>query len=186
MIFFDLETGGLDKDRHPIIQFAFIDYDSCEELEIKVMFPINACDKKALEINRYNRDVWEKEAVHPDIAAVEVAKFLSKHATIKKESKSGKIYKVASLCGHNSASFDGQFIRSWFKRRGQFLPADHFVMDTLHFARWMSLKGSIKKMDSYSLNNLHYQLTGNYIDGAHDALVDVRATITIYEKMMGI
>lgn len=41
MVFFDLETGGLDPGRDPIIQFAAIageDWEIVEELEIKLEF----------------------------------------------------------------------------------------------------------------------------------------------------
>ena len=59
LVFFDLETGGLDPKRHPITEIGAIavfteSLQAIEELHYRVLFDPNECDPKALSINKYD------------------------------------------------------------------------------------------------------------------------------------
>ena len=66
--FIDVETTGLDPTEHEIIEIALIRTDGqfsiLDKYETKILpRHIETASKKALEINGYDPDVWEAEAV---------------------------------------------------------------------------------------------------------------------------
>lgn len=146
LVVFDLETSGLSEVEHDVIQFAAAAVDDAwnevEAVELKVRFDLARSDAKALALNGYNAEVWEKEAIAPAMARGQIADFLRRHATLEKVSpRTGRPYLVARVCGHNAAAFDGRFLAAWFKRAEQFLPAACFeALDTLALARMGELR----------------------------------------------
>lgn len=191
LVVFDVETGGLDPARHPIIQFAAVavdvaaDWKELEALELKLLFDENAAEKQALEVNHYDPDVWRREGVLQPLAYRRISDFLRRHATLRKVSaKSGKPYEVARLCGHNGR-FDGDFLAATFKRAGLFLPAACFeVLDTLALARWVSMVSPPGPTD-HKLGSLCAWMGIELLD-AHDALADVRATCELARRLLGL
>jgi len=70
IVFFDLETGGFNSNRHPIIQIGAIavessSFEQVDEFECKLKFSPNDCDPQALKVNCYDADVWEEQAIEP-------------------------------------------------------------------------------------------------------------------------
>ena len=107
-VFVDLETGGTEVS-HPDIQIAAIAMRNWAELdsfEAKIIFDEREADSEALEINHYDPEVWEREAIPEQEVIGRFGNFLRKHAVIKKVSKrNGKPYRVARLAGHNAWRF---------------------------------------------------------------------------------
>jgi oligoribonuclease (3'-5' exoribonuclease) len=66
LIYFDLETAGLDPKRHAIIQIAAIAVDvslqPIEAFEAKVRFNERRANKNSLRKNHYHKGTWAKEA----------------------------------------------------------------------------------------------------------------------------
>jgi DNA polymerase III epsilon subunit-like protein len=178
IVFFDLETGGLD-DRHPTIQIAAIATEAFVEVgtfEAKIAFDPASADPAALAMNHHDARVWAKEA-RPEVEVVAAfAAFLSRHASLPRVSRrSGAAYKVACLAGHNVLHFDMPRLQRMFERHGRFLPADRVrPLDTLQLALWHSLaRGS--PLESYTLSALCRRF-GIDAACAHEALADVRMT----------
>ena len=100
LIFFDLETAGLEPKQHPIIQIAAIVVDSTlrelESFEAKIRFDESEADPKSLSKNRYDKKQWKREALDPAIAASKFSKFLRRHVTHDMISKDGKPYQVVA------------------------------------------------------------------------------------------
>lgn len=185
LIVFDVETGGLDPNRHPVIQFAGIAVDDVwaelEALEVKVRFDESAADAEALAVNHYDRETWEREAVAQPIARGMIADFMRRHATLRKLSRSHKPYTVARLAAHN-ARFDAEFLAAWFKRTNEFLPgACYEALCTLDLARWVSFVRRSAPLD-HKLGTL-CALLGIEHGDAHDALADVRATVEVARRL---
>lgn len=138
IIFFDLETSGLDPEKHAIIQLAAVAVDESgvvvDQFEVKVKFRRDNADPEALNMNSFDADVWLKEAINPKAAAKQFDAFCKKYATVAKKAKSGNLYYVAQLAGHNAATFDKPFLDNWYKRLDIWLSANWFVIDTLHMA----------------------------------------------------
>lgn len=193
IVFFDLETGGLDPDKHPIIQAAFVAVSPIEDgmkelahLELKIQFSEKLCDPKALEMNNYNPDVWNIEAHSPDRACAKIVSFLEEYKDLEQVSKtSGKAYRVAQLAGYNAQAFDFRFLQAWFKRREAFLPASFRVLDSYQLALWfMLVLGRGKETADYKLGSVAEAL-GIPLEGAeHDALADCRRTVAFTRALL--
>ncbi len=183
IVVFDVETGGLDPNRHPVIQFAAIACDGLwgevESMELKIKFDPKTADPKALEVNHYNPEVWATEAVAESRALDWIAQFFRRHATVSKISAQKKPYTVARICAHN-APFDSGFLAAWFKRAGVFCPAACFEpLCTLNLARWLTL-GAPNPPANHKLGTLCEWLGIDLpAEEAHDALADVRATVQL-------
>lgn len=187
IVFFDVETGGLDPLRHPITQIAAVAVDErfreVETIERKLWFQEGDAESSALEMNHYDPETWRREAVSPAFGMGAFAELCRRHATFTKTSKAGRPYKVARLAAHN-APFDAGFVVEWFKASGTFLPAACYeALDTLGLARWASM-GSASKPVDHKLASLCQWLDIPLPD-AHDALADVRATVRVAQVLCG-
>ena len=114
IVWFDLETTGLDENKDQIIQIAAIatmggpDFAFVDSFEVKV----NPTDpelvrdlRKRFKQTNYTPEVWQKEAVAYSLGLSRFAAFLSKHASVRKVSNnSGRPYHVAKLAGTTSPS----------------------------------------------------------------------------------
>lgn len=181
IVVFDVETGGLNPARHPIIQFAALAMDhewkELEALELKIQFDVSVADAQALEVNHYDPETWKRDAVTAPKARQMVSDFFRRHSTMAKVSKAGKPYKIAALCGHN-ARFDGEFLAAWFKAADQFCPAACYeALCTVEFGRWLSF-GATTRPENHKLETL-CSYYGIELTQAHDALSDVRATAAL-------
>lgn len=202
IVFFDVETSGLDPKYHEIIQIAAVavDADNFDEIATfasKVKFDASLASEDALAVNSYDPGVWQREAVPTLQARGEFDNFLREHATVRMVSKrTGRPYKVAQLAGHNAATFDMPFLRAWFDRRpSEFLPAAFLVLDTLQLAMWAAqcplapiipagaeFRRSVPT--NFKLGTLCEYLGVDLGDDAHDAVNDVRATVAIAREYL--
>lgn len=188
LVFFDLETGGLDPARHPIIQIAAIAVDGqLHELDVferKIDFDMDAADPEALSKNSYNREIWDRQSV-PDVHACdELTRFLKRFADVEMISqKSGRPYYVAQLIGHNADSFDGPFLQAWYRQLNQFMPAAFRTLCTYQRAlHHFHENPHIGKPENFKLEGL-CKFFGIPLDNAHDAMADCRATIALYKAI---
>lgn len=187
LVFFDLETGGLDPQRHPVTQFAAIavddQFNELGSIELKIDFDPKTADPEALKLNGYDAEIWRTTAIRADAALGKIADFLKRHATVEKTSqRSGRPYRVARLAGHNAAEFDARFLQALFKREGQFLPAEYRALDTVQLAAWYYLHRP-DAPENLKLETLVGHL-GIQRDGdAHEALSDVRACVEVARRL---
>ena len=117
LIFVDLEVGGPNPKRHPIIQLAAIAVDErldvLEAFEAKIRFNPKCANAYSLRKNSYHPGVWAKEAREPQEVAKEFAQFLRRHAAVEVVSSKGEAYRVAQLVAHHAA-FDGSILSECF------------------------------------------------------------------------
>jgi DNA polymerase III epsilon subunit-like protein len=183
--FFDVETGGLDPNHHPIIQIAAVrvnhTFTKWYSFECKIQFDTQAADPQALAMNSYDAAVWQTEAVPPRDAIERFAAFLNEGADIEKVSRRGKPYFVAQLAAHN-AQFDRDFVWRLFKEHDVFLPASWHVIDTLQLALAAQALGH-HNAPSLKLSDL-CAAYGIELTNAHDALGDVQATALLARKLL--
>lgn len=187
-VFFDLETGGLDPDVHPITQIAAVavdeEFNSLEEIELKLQFDVGKCTPDALEVNSFNAEVWEKEAIDPRSAMITFSSFLNRHKTVKLISKKGNPYYVAQMAGHNAANFDGPFLQKWYRRADEFMPGYFRVLCTQQLAQWLFYNHPEPPKDM-KLGTLceHFGIDLPAHE-AHDALADVRANVRLAQVLL--
>jgi DNA polymerase III epsilon subunit-like protein len=187
VVYFDLETGGLDMG-HPIIQAAAVAVDGqgreLGSLNLRLKFDEAAANPEALALNHYKRELWE-EAIAPTHAVAAFASFLNEYKCVENISKrTGRPYRVARLGGYNASTFDYPRLKRLFD--GAFLPADPRVLDVMQLAFWYFQWHPKSRPSNLRLATVceHF---GIPLEGAHDALEDVRATaklaLTLKEVM---
>jgi oligoribonuclease (3'-5' exoribonuclease) len=185
IVWLDLETGGLDAHRHQVIQAALVATSATpaleieDEMEVKVQLVEGHYETSALSVNSYDRDTWETHAVPGVQAVYQIKQFLEAHATFHRQSAKGRRYSVAFLAGHN-LDFDCRFLREWFKRFNEWLPASAWAggyLDTMHLARWWDLLCEGPWQDRVRLEDCCK--LAKIKTGGHDALADVHASIEL-------
>lgn len=188
LIFFDIETGGIDPKRHPIIQIAAVAVDDqlevLEAFEAKLQFRAGAANRHSLRKNHYHPGVWARTAIPTRQAAADFASFLRRHASIPKVSASGASYDVAQLVAHN-ASFDSPFLSHWYERERMYLPASPLVLCTLQRALWyvQEQQPTPPPLD-FKLATLCQHFGVPFAAAAaHEALGDVLATLGLYRAL---
>jgi DNA polymerase III alpha subunit (gram-positive type) len=182
-VYFDLETGGTSP-AHPDIQLAAIAVDEqtgaeLEAFEVKLAFDDAKADPAALELNHYDRTVWNRDAVEPWLAVGRFVAFLERYRSLTLVSqRTGRPYTVAKLVGHNAATFDGPRLKALFEKHGRFLPADMRVRCTCQRALWYFDEQGLAPPENFRLGTL-CRYFGILTPPTHDALDDVRATIAL-------
>lgn len=181
-VFFDCETGGLELT-HPILQIAAVAVDAeWKELgtfERKIIVDTEKCTAKALEINSYDKELWEKEAMPERAVVSQFKSFLDKYCSVDLISaRTGNSYSVARVGGHN-VRFDIDHVKFVFKRYGEFFPIQlNNPLDTLQGAVWYFEKTGKEPPENYQLATIA-KYFGIEVTGAHDALVDTRLTVKL-------
>jgi DNA polymerase III epsilon subunit-like protein len=187
LVFVDLETAGGEPWR-PIIQLAAIAVTSelreLECFEAKLRFDERFADRKTLLGGRYSPEEWRAEAKPAGMVIEDFAGLLRRHATVDQVAKGGAVYQVAQLVAHNAA-FDAGFLDAWFSRFERFLPASPRVLCTMQRAIWLfhEDKSLTPPMDFKLQTLCQYFGVRLCPQEAHDALVDVRATVELYRRM---
>lgn len=184
-VYFDFETGGV-LDTQPSIQLAAIviddgDGNELDSFERKIKFDPATCDPKALEINHYTEEAW-KGAKPPARVAAEFANFLHPHLCIEMMSKrTGAPYYVTKGAGYNAVKFDWPRLQALFG--SAFLPVSFHVRDVLQRAMWwFDENGDKPRPKDLKLGTVceYFSIT---VEGAHDALVDVRLTAALARRL---
>jgi DNA polymerase III epsilon subunit-like protein len=182
-VYFDFETGGLTPE-HPNISLAAIAVDMRSGIEIDffyelIQFDPSMADPKALEINRFEPELWKRDAKDEHTVASAFSQFLASHKTIRLTSaRTGNPYSVARLAGYNSATFDGPRLEAMFSRYGLFPCWRRPTLDILQLA--------IDYFDGRNMTMENHKLTtvakhfGISTEGAHDALADCRMTAKVH------
>lgn len=187
LIFFDLETGGVDPKRHPIIQLAAIAVDEhlevLEAFEAKIKFNPRQAKAQSLRKNHYHPGVWANEAREPKLVAKEFSEFLRRHASVPALSAKGKPHQVAQLVAHNAA-FDAPFLMAWYDKLNLYLPARRLILCTMQLAMWHFVSGDDAPPANYQLATLceHFGVPF-HAAAAHDALGDVAATVQLFQAL---
>ena len=156
IVFFDIETTGVSTTQDRIVQIACIkiDMDGNKEEKKMLINPTIPIPKESTEVHGID-DEMVKDA--PLFKNISKALYF--------------FFKDCDIAGYNSDSFDIPLLSEEFARVGiDFLNWEHNLVDVLKYER---LLHSNKLVDVYK------RYTGNDLDGAHDALNDVRATVEI-------
>jgi DNA polymerase III epsilon subunit-like protein len=188
LIFFDIESGGLNPRRHPIVQLAAVAVDKdlqlVEAFEAKIRFDRREANRNSLRKNHFHPGVWAREAHEPEAVARKFAEFLRRHATVPKLASDGRPYHVAQLVAHNAA-FDGPFLQAWYERLNTFLPARYQVLCTLQRALWYFHEHpeELPPADFKLATLCKYFGVAFHAASAHEAMADVSATVDLYRAL---
>ena len=166
----DLETTGLDRDAHTIIEIAIVTTDWKGNILDQWATKIRPTPKelaqaspKALEINGYTEKNWV-DAMSPKEALVEIE---------------NRLRNSSIMGGQNIGGFDVPFLNSWLKKRGSGVRAGRRSIDTMTLIIEHLFPCG---QTSASLVNARKALSIE-TGVAHTALADILATIEVYKKL---
>lgn len=179
-IFLDLETTGLDVNRHGIIQISGIveiGGKVVEEFDFSVKpYPLDEISADAVAVNGYKAD---RVGLLPSEAYSKVIDIFSRH--IDRYNKLDKFI----LVGQNPA-FDYNFLDKFFKKnRNDYLYAyiNYRKIDLITISAFLSTAGLIK-LKSCKLIDVAEAVGVPLV--AHNALNDVRAVREIFYKFIAL
>lgn len=156
-IYIDVETTGLDPSRDRIIQMAVLKDSG---LELNLYFnPGFSISETVTKINGITNERVANEGKFEDIAQA-----------IWYELKASKIFVAYNF------QFDFSFIQAELARCGLSLKSEDFI-----FIDPMAL---FKRQVPHSLAMAYKYYIGNSLEGAHDAMVDIKATRQILDKQL--
>ncbi len=181
LLFFDLETAGLDPRKNGIHQIS-----GCIEIDglDKEYFDFKVAPNPALEISdealKISNKTKEEVIAYPSMGIVykQFIELLGKY--VDKYDKKDKFF----LVGYNNASFDNQFLREWFIQNNDiyygswFWPnsLDVFILATQKFLdiRCDMVDFKLKTVSKYA---------GIEVDESklHDASYDIELTRKLYK-----
>lgn len=181
IIFFDLETTGVNVARHGIHQISaeiMIDGKIVETLDLKVRpNPKAEIDDEALKVGGVTKD---QIMAYPPMEEVyrDLIRILGKY--VDKFNRRDKFF----LCGYNNAAFDNQFLRGFFLQNGDQYFGSWFWSNTIDVMVLASqaLLEARPQMENFRLATVAKQF-GLEVkeESLHDASYDLFLTRRIWE-----
>lgn len=171
LLFFDIETTGLDKDKHTILEIAIVRTTYSGEILSTYVQKIKpstsdlaSASKKALEINGYSEEDW-LVSVSPEQAAKEIVSRFE-----------GKVI----LAGQNIGGFDIPFLQAFLSRNGypKYRVGRRYI-DTMSLAIEHLIPCGLKSVSLVNIRKALKVETGV----AHSALADTLACVEIYKRL---
>jgi len=161
IVFFDLESTGVSITQDRIVQIGAIKVnpDGTEEIKNVLLNPTIPIPAGATEIHGISdADVQDKPLFRQ--VAKSFASWLS----------------GCDLAGYNSDNFDVPMLIEEFMRVEIAFPEKETkFIDVLKIER---------KVNSHKLGDTYQRYTGEELEGAHDALIDIYATIKIFHQQL--
>ncbi len=157
LIFFDIESTGLNVMRDRILQIAFIKYpkDGGDPVELEMLInPGIPISEEAMNVHGITPDKLKNKPTFKDVAA-ELFKFIG----------------TADLSGYNSDRFDIPMLMEEFHRYGYDLEIEK--------RRTIDVQKIFYKMEPRTLKAALKHFCGKELVDAHDALADVKATVDV-------
>ena len=156
IVFFDLETTGLDLSKDKIVSIATIKIDLEGNVEEKTILinPQILIPKEASDVHGITNEM------------------VADAPTFKQVSKSLFLYfENCDIAGFNSDYYDVPLLMKEFSRCAIEFPTWELnLLDVLKFE---------KHLNPNNLKEVYFRYTGKVLEGAHDALNDIRATFEI-------
>ena len=161
IVFFDLETTGISITQDRIVQIGAIKVnpDGTEEIKNVLINPTIPIPPGATEVHGISDADVQDKPLFRQIAKSFVA-WLS----------------GSDLAGYNSDNFDIPMLIEEFSRVGVDFPEEETkFIDVLKIER---------KVNSHKLGETYQRYTGEELEGAHNALIDIYATIKIFHQQL--
>lgn len=161
IVFFDIEATGLNVLRDRIVQIALIKYlpdNTVEELEMMIN-PGIPMSPEAIAVHGITPEMVKNKPTFSQVGA-QLFHFIGS----------------ADLAGYNSDRFDIPMLMEEFNRIG--LELDLSVRNTI------DVQKIFYKMEPRTLTAAYRYFCNAELEGAHDALADVRATVDVLKGQL--
>jgi DNA polymerase-3 subunit epsilon len=159
---FDLETTGLHKKNHRIIQFAIVgsDHDGSSIHFESLVNPQRSIPTDAFRIH----GISDSAVKHQQIFGHHIEQL-------------NELFTDSVVVGHNVKAFDWPFMANEYLRFGKIMPQPRAIIDTLQVAR------KLKLPRPHGLGPLCERFNVK-LENAHDAAADAAASLLLLWKMM--
>lgn len=174
LVFIDTETTGLNPELHEILDLAAVrvraDFSREVGIVSRLTIPMHLeiAEPKALEVNRYNPREWEAHGVHVRVALYEFAQLMGAPEEVV-------------VVGHNP-HFDWEMMRAAYRRESIAMPEAKYLIDTASIAWPLVVRGMLDRLSLETIC-LRYNVAN---DGSHRAMTDVRRTMRVYRRLLGL
>lgn len=162
LVFFDLETTGVSVSSDRIVQIGMVKYyvDGREKVEkVRLVNPTIPIPKEASEVHKITDEMVKDEPTFKQIAKA-LMEFIGD----------------SDLCGFNSNRFDVPMLLEEFYRAGiEFNMTNRNSIDVWRI---------FQKMEPRNLKAAYKFYCNKNLEGAHDAINDIRATAEILERQL--
>ena len=193
VVFFDLETTGVDPAKDEIIQIAALavgadSFAPVDSFEAKIHPSVTGRAQLATLQTEgfptvYDKHVWARDAVPLREAINGFADWVRVFPAVRNVAKkSGRVFWTAQLIGHNAAKFDGPFLFRVAQELGIFMPASYHVLDTLQLAAWVKIIRGLNT-NSFTLIDLARHFDVELLE-AHNAIDDIKATVEVAKNLI--
>ena len=161
IVFFDIETTGIDIKNDRIIEICAIKYRP---------------DRTKLTLHKYFNPGRESQPMALEAHGL-TTEFLSKYNSFEESAEElFDFFKDSDLGGYNCISFDIPLLYEEFARCGKYLSLQGLsIIDSYNL---------LNKFETRKLNDIYKRYFGQDIDGAHGAEADIEATIKVFEKQI--
>lgn len=162
LIFFDIESTGLNVMRDRILQIAFMKFpkDGGEPIELEMLInPGIPISEEAMNVHGITPDMLRNKPTFKEVAE-QLFKFIG----------------TADLSGYNSDRFDIPMLMEEFHRYGYDLEIEK--------RRTIDVQKIFYKMEPRTLKAALKHYCGKDLTDAHDALADVRATVDVLKGQL--
>lgn len=184
IVFTDIETTGLDPNRHAITEIAMIREDKEElvawielnEQELKV------AESVALKINGYYERVEESSF----IPAKDVISTDKSEWTNPRQELADRIARLTAGCvlAGNNIKFDQQFLEVWLRKHGACPVWDYHVLDVPTFAAGVAQARGHRLDPPYKSGKVSKVFDVSEPDVVHTARGDAVWSKQLYERAM--
>lgn len=161
LIFFDLETTGIDHQKDRIIEIYAKKFypDGTTEEYYQLFNPMIPIDQEATDIHGFTNEKLDK---HPTFG--------------KKANEVYNFFKDCDYAGYNCIKFDVPFLMEELTRHKQpFHPIKANFIDPYKI---------VSKKESFKLEDVYERYFGEKLENAHSAQADIDATIRIFEEQI--
>ena len=180
VFFIDLETTGTNPLKHAIIEFAGVVYINGEfkdKIEERLtVHPDREVDPEALKVSGLNPDNHE---ITSEQFFRRLVDFMAKY--VNRYNKDDKFY----FMGYG-ARFDSDFMREfWELNNDKYYGAwfHSIPVDIMNIVQWYCMV-SRKRPENMKLSTVYKWVIGTDLEDAHDAMVDIKASIFIYQEII--
>ena len=161
IIFFDLETTGVNISHDRIIELSYIK-----------VYPNGTEEEKSMRINPEMSIPAESTAIHhitdEDVADKPTFKQIAKELA--------KVFEGCDIAGYNSNRFDIPLLMEEFLRAG--------INIELSRQKFVDVQTIFHKMEQRTLSAAYLFYCGKELDGAHSADADTRATYEVLKAQL--
>ena len=181
-LYLDTETTGVNPKEDSIFQISciYVDTDAPEIRPEEYDFKLAPYKNKGLSLMAAEKTGMTDEVINSYTQQDLVFKKFQEKicAKVNPRDRKDKMF----LLGYN-VSFDDSFLREWFSFNGDRYYGSYFwnpCLDAMPLAG-LRLMATRPLMPNFQLSTVYEALTGKDLEGAHDAMADVRATKEIFD-----